>query len=202
MVEDDADLRLVFLAYVARVTRDMKTRGLSIPPPELRGGGWRRLAPGLFSYALMPEEPTMKLADLLNQQRESDEYKACVEAVRAHPVLKNRVDTLVGAVFSASNTEAEQVPERVIWALQAIPEPASSFDGAFNEVIRWLARDQDEIAVGPVETIVPKRGGPRGRLIFIHAQDYGSGSRFRSLLGRTARMACRSFRRQPTGGAR
>jgi hypothetical protein len=129
--------------------QDLEAHHVSIPPQELRGGGWRAAQGDLFVYRLLPAEPALQFADALHRCHDSDEHRACLEAVRRHPIIKDRVDTLVGGPFSTLTTEAEQVPERVMWALAPTPGGLTdaSFDAAFTEVYRWLTKDSEEYLV-------------------------------------------------------
>jgi Apea-like HEPN len=127
---------------------DVTARRLAIPGMELRGGGWKAAGGGLFRYGLLPEEPALQFMEALQRHRQSEEHRAVVQALRRHPLIRNRLDTLVGTVFSATRTDAEAVPERLVWALdpkKGLSE--ESFDQAFTEVYRWLIRDREEYLV-------------------------------------------------------
>jgi hypothetical protein len=148
----DADLRLAALAYVSRVTEDLEEHGVSVPPMEQRGGGWRAEAPGgHFRYSLLPAEPAMQVIDAYGRQRDSDEHRAFVEALRRHPVLRDRVDTAVGTGFSSSHVDAAYIPEQLMWSMPAGELPTDSFDQAFDRLVQTLTREgEDYLVIAPL----------------------------------------------------
>jgi hypothetical protein len=161
--ENEADLRLAWLAYVNRVVGALEAAGHSIPPVEARGGGWRPAGGDMFRFGLLPAEPTLKVMDVLAAHRDSAEFRAVVEALRGHPVIRGRLDTLVGTAFTASRLEAEGVPDRVLWELDAgsASFTVEALDDAVQRVYRWLTRDRESyVVIASLPGVVLDEGGP------------------------------------------
>jgi hypothetical protein len=147
--EHEVDLRLALLGYVTVVAQALADAGVEIPSQEARTAGWSALGGDLFVYSLGTSDAVLRFMEVLHAQQETDEHRACIDALRRHPVIGRRLDTLVGTTFSAMRLEADRVPDRVVWALPSGPARTSvdEFDAAFDRVYSWLTRDVETFLI-------------------------------------------------------
>jgi hypothetical protein len=145
MTDADRDLKTALRRYAERAIETLREAGWSLPPKHSRDWGWRAAEDGFFVYRPMESASELLPYDL-RSLHEGPEFAACLDALRAHPVIRERLDTLVGSLFSASRLEAERIPDRVLYRmLRASVElrfSDSDFDAAADELIAWLSRDK------------------------------------------------------------
>jgi hypothetical protein len=158
MAAHDADLKRAFREYAVRAIETLQADGWELPPEYTRDSGWQPLGGTSFVY-----RPYELVEPLVPQNRKSlhslPEYAACLEALRSHPVVGERLDTLVGSRLSAARLEAEHLPDRVLYAiLRDAPDLAfseSSFDRVADELITWLTRKTSiHTTVAPLSGLV------------------------------------------------
>ena len=84
------------LAYTTAVLDTMDEAGLSIPPLNSRVMGWVPTGNDEYTYNVLPSGPAGQFADVLRQHQGSPEHQECIAALRAHPVIRPRLDKFVG----------------------------------------------------------------------------------------------------------
>jgi hypothetical protein len=142
-------LRDAMLAYTVLALKELRSAGISLAP-QGGGWGWRSRGEGQFAYASPASASDFTIHFELAKQHETEEYAACVDALRGHPVNKDRLNTLVGTTFSASRVDLESLPDQLVLGLldqDADRLDESRFDAAFAELYTWLIRDHETFAV-------------------------------------------------------
>ena len=78
-------------------------------------------------------------------------FTNCMEALRAHPVIGPRLDTLVGSALGSSRLESDRIPDMVLYSMlpdaDALAFEVERFDRAADELIAWLTRRQETYTV-------------------------------------------------------
>jgi hypothetical protein len=142
-------LRDAMLAYTVLALKELRSAGISLAP-QGGGWGWRSRGEGQFAYASPASASDFTIHFELAKQHETEEYATCVDALRGHPVIKDRLNTLVGTTFSASRVDLESLPDQLVLGLldqDADRLDESRFDAAFAELYTWLIRDHETFAV-------------------------------------------------------
>src|SRR5688572_31645118 len=97
-----------------------------------RGWGWRPLEGGMFVFCSLEQAEPLLPRDIAGAH-EFAEFGACVDALRAHPVIGCRLDGLVGSAFGASRLEAEDIPDWVLYDLLADAESVTFDESRFEQ---------------------------------------------------------------------
>ncbi len=143
MTASDADLKDALRVYVRAACAALKASGWSLPPVDERGDGWVHLGDDSFVLRSLHRSERL-LPTVYGPQHAGPEHFACVEVLKAHPVIGPRLNHLVGSELGASLLDSEGIPDRCLAATLragmdvAFDEPA--FERAADALIDWLTR--------------------------------------------------------------
>jgi hypothetical protein len=159
MAGSDAELTAALRAYALRSLETLRVSEWTLPPIHLRDWGWQPREQSFFVYQSSENTPIPLLPPDAGLLHGLPEFAACLEALRAHPVIGERLDTLVGSAISAARLEAEHIPDNVLYAMLRdqtdleFHEP--SFDRAADELIAWLTRSESvHTTVAPLSGVI------------------------------------------------
>lgn len=143
MTTSDSDLKRALRAYALAAFDALGGAGWSLPPTQDRGGGWQHAGDG--DFFLRPMDATARLLPFgRGPQPALPEYRACIEALKAHSVIGPRLNTLVGSVMGAARLEMDEIPDRLLIAmLRDAPDltfDGTDFDRSADTLIAWLTR--------------------------------------------------------------
>lgn len=158
MTATDADVQAACRAYAECAVAYLLDAGHELPPMHARGWGWQPYQEGSFVFRPMEYAERLLPRDA-GGAHASAEFAACVDALRDHPVIGERLDGLVGSAFGASRLEAEAIPDRVLYRALADAETLafdeSRVEEAASVVLRWLTRmEERQTVLAPLSGLV------------------------------------------------
>ena len=140
---DEQSVRDALHAYICAVFEHLRASDFEFPPKEDRGSGW--VASG-DAFVLREHEDWQYDAQRHAGTMEGTvEYAAAIAALRAHPVIGPRLDT----IFGGWTLEAGAVPAMLLGRMLAEVDDVESdiFDQVFTPLYEWLTRDDESVIV-------------------------------------------------------
>lgn len=136
MQSQDAELYEALKAYTVVAVASLLERRFSLEPES--EGGWHARGDNMFVFR-EPQDTPEGLREAITAQHSRREYRAALDALRAHPVIGARLGKLVGTTFHRGLLEEERLPDRLLYRfLRRGSFDADEFDIAFQELVESL----------------------------------------------------------------
>ena len=132
----DAELREAVREYTVAALGSLLDDGFVLEAES--EGGWRARGQ-MFAFCEYRGTP-QSLHEAIAAQHARPEYRAAVQAFRAHPIIGPRIGKVVGTAFSRTIVQEEGLPDRLVYRfLRRGSFDATEFDAGFEELVESLA---------------------------------------------------------------